>query len=659
MPYELFKEGGKTCVRNKATGESKGCSKNRKMAVAHMRALYWAEGKKKEVVEESVIQAIEAYTQQYPEETELITKEYAEVVSEDEDGSKTKSYYGDAVEAYPSYYGATSFEELDAIEQANETARELSDLNHSFVMLAGNITGNYGMTDQEKLAALKNITNEYGDRIDQQLTNPGNEDKEGDFDEEESGLETKAKWSTAKKNDLPNSAFLYVEPGCKVKSCRHFPYKNASGAVDLAHLRNAIARIPQSNAPGLTAEKKTALQNRARKMLENSKKEESDQNIVEMIVKGIKDFLRPPQPEPEFMIFKEENGQYGWIARYSNKFRDNDNPSEILSEASHKLFVDKVEKGLAPKPELWFWHVPEWKFGEATWVAYDDSGFTLSGGLIDKDPAKEAFAEWLSEQKDIAVSHGMPPSTIKRDESDPSILLEYETREISPLPSKNAANKLTGFIVLDNKETENTEDDMPIPTKKRQELIDVWHVNPSLLDALEKSNATTAEKAAAQGIESKEKTEATQVTEPVQAAAPAVTETPATTPVVPVPENKDAKTSETSQDNPITREEIAEAFANMFIPIQENMLALTKRIEDMTGVVKELQTEDHEKVAKLASNTPAASLGALLAAKSVIGQKSALVDGREKIAKSGPAENKEVEGPAFTIPFLADMLSKK
>ncbi len=44
--------------------------------------------------------------------------------------------------------------------------------------------------------------------------------------------------------------------------------KDASGKVDMAHVRNAIARIPQSNAPGLTDAMKTAMQDKARAMLD-------------------------------------------------------------------------------------------------------------------------------------------------------------------------------------------------------------------------------------------------------------------------------------------------------------------------------------------------------------------------------------------------------
>lgn len=47
MPYALKKMGnGKWAVVNKETGENKGVSVSREMALAHMRALYAHEGKK-------------------------------------------------------------------------------------------------------------------------------------------------------------------------------------------------------------------------------------------------------------------------------------------------------------------------------------------------------------------------------------------------------------------------------------------------------------------------------------------------------------------------------------------------------------------------------------------------------------------------------------
>jgi len=61
-------------------------------------------------------------------------------------------------------------------------------------------------------------------------------------------------WSTKYINDLPDSCFAYIEPGgkkdeegkTKPRSLRHFPYKDKDGKIDLPHLRNALARVPQS-----------------------------------------------------------------------------------------------------------------------------------------------------------------------------------------------------------------------------------------------------------------------------------------------------------------------------------------------------------------------------------------------------------------------------
>lgn len=81
---------------------------------------------------------------------------------------------------------------------------------------------------------------------------------EGKAAEEATDMEgEKATWNTAAVNDLPDSSFLYVEAGggkdkegkTKPRSLRHFPYKDAGGKVDIPHLRNALARIPQSSLP--------------------------------------------------------------------------------------------------------------------------------------------------------------------------------------------------------------------------------------------------------------------------------------------------------------------------------------------------------------------------------------------------------------------------
>ncbi len=116
-----------------------------------------------------------------------------------------------------------------------------------------------------------------------------------------------AEWTVAYQNDLPDDAFLYIEADAEKddtgkttpRSKRHFPYRDASGKVDLPHLQNAVARIPQSNAPGLTAEAKAALQDKARGILEGerpAKADESDgegitMHMAEDVVAKLRDVL--------------------------------------------------------------------------------------------------------------------------------------------------------------------------------------------------------------------------------------------------------------------------------------------------------------------------------------------------------------------------------
>ncbi len=93
----------------------------------------------------------------------------------------------------------------------------------------------------------------------------------------------KARWATAYINDLPDSAFLLVESGGKKdadgcttpRTLRHFPVRDADGKLDVAHVREAVGRIPQAKIPGFDADAKRALQNRARQLLDDAAREDA------------------------------------------------------------------------------------------------------------------------------------------------------------------------------------------------------------------------------------------------------------------------------------------------------------------------------------------------------------------------------------------------
>ncbi len=54
-----------------------------------------------------------------------------------------------------------------------------------------------------------------------------------------------ATWSHRYIQRLPDSAFALIETSAKGKSIRHLPHHDAQGALDIPHLCNALARLPQ------------------------------------------------------------------------------------------------------------------------------------------------------------------------------------------------------------------------------------------------------------------------------------------------------------------------------------------------------------------------------------------------------------------------------
>jgi len=371
-----------------------------------------------------------------------------------------------------------------------------------------------------------------------------------------------------------------------------------------------------------------------------SNKELDETGLVDGVITKLKNFISPSKSDNEsMMLWKEADGTYRWIARYSNKFRDRDNPPEIISEKSHRRFIEMVDKGQAPYPELWLWHIPNWKIGQANWLAYDDTGFAVASGTIDK--GKEPVAEWLTKQEDFLVSHGMPNESIVREDEDPTVIVEHETREISFLPGDVAANTMTGFVI-------NKESDMSIPKDKRTALTDEWKLSANLLDSLEAMNSAEAEKAAEEGVESKEK-EAETETEDEAEVEVEEKETE--------DETKEDTTDEEpeTKENPLTREEVAGAIQSVFTPILDK---INERTETLEKAVVQILKSDEKKIKETISNTPAASLAVLLQ-KGIVGDEDALVKKDDEIADLAPeeADENEVE-PVLGIPFIDRMVQQ-
>jgi hypothetical protein len=86
-------------------------------------------------------------------------------------------------------------------------------------------------------------------------------------------LVEKAVWTTAYRNDLPDSAFLFIESGGEKdddgkttpRTLRKLPYRNDKGNVDMPHLRAALRRLNQT---GLSASNRDSVRRRIESLLE-------------------------------------------------------------------------------------------------------------------------------------------------------------------------------------------------------------------------------------------------------------------------------------------------------------------------------------------------------------------------------------------------------
>lgn len=180
-------------------------------------------------------------------------------------------------------------------------------------------------------------------------------------------------------------------------------------------------------------------------------------------------------------IWKQGN-RYRWMATYSNKYRDEDLPPEIIAEAAHEKFIAEVDVGIHPYPVLLHWHIKNSRWGVADWLAYDkDTGFALASGIVDVGHEKDAEA-MMAMEIPISVSHGMIEESIRRDDDDKSIITSYVTSEISDLPSHAAANKMTEFVIV--KETRK----MKISKKKRDYLRQLGYTEAEI-EGMEDENS--------------------------------------------------------------------------------------------------------------------------------------------------------------------------
>lgn len=603
MPYRMKKnDKGEFCIHNSETGENKGCSATRKMAVGHMRALYAAEG---------------GATMGKKEIDELVTK-----AIEESEAEHLKMYGEPMMEYVP--YGVTTFSALDEYRASQEAADEINSATHDLMSLIGNVMGDPEVED--KVSAIKALADEYGSRISEDLT-----------EMKDLEAEDKATKSEGDGNH-PSSHYLVVEDPEKPTTW-HLRVKNASGKNDHRLMGAAWAALHEgyrgnkyagpkksealSKLKGLYASEGIPTPDKKKDILGKAR------DLLDAVIDRL--FAEEKEIDLEgtsLVVFKDKRGDYRWLARYSNNIRDDDRPREIISSASHRRFVERVDKGLAPYPDLQIWHEKEWTLGKADFVAYDDAGFALASGTFDPSLGEDTIKA-VASLRDWRMSHGMPKVTIKRDEGDPTIITEHETREITYLPAIVAANKRTDFTIFEQKE-----EDM-IPTDKKA-VMKEWGLGEDQIAAIEGLNLFDAEKAKQEGVESKD-TPMESTSEPEQPSGDVV-DTPVETPVV----------EEAGEPAPV----------DVAAVIRDELAPLVERVAALEGEIKAVK-ESQEITIKALNDTPAASLGTILGnIRSAVGAEETRVDGRTSFAKDKPKEAPAGSTEGRTVvPFVNKLIA--
>mgnify|MGYP000899159914 CR=1 FL=1 len=175
------------------------------------------------------------------------------------------------------------------------------------------------------------------------------------------------------------------------------------------------------------------------------------------LMERLRDLL--PKPKQKDAVGLKVIGNH-WLITWSNNFEDRD--GEIFTQKSIDQYVARVDRGVVPPPELWVWHTPGTRIGQASWVGRHDH-FVLAAGEFDETPqAQAAKAYYQRHAHKTGVSHGF---TFPATTFDGKHYHSFNTFEITLLPRDAEANRFTSLEGVKS---------MPLDEKKRANLEAVF-----------------------------------------------------------------------------------------------------------------------------------------------------------------------------------------
>ena len=455
------------------------------------------------------------------------------MVWKDDELEDEKCYDQPSITYYKPYGGAISFEEVDAYHEASEMTSNVNMAKYMFDSIYENINSDDEMSPDEKVTSVEKATKEMIKRMQNPKHSMKDTLKSIVFGQ-------KRTFSTEERKRLAKTGAAMPDGGYPI--------------VTVEDLKNAIRAIGRAANP---AAAKRHIKKRARSL------DKSDLIPKEW---GSK------EADSLFIVTKGINGDWRWLAIFTNKFRDRE--GEIFSDTAHKEYEAWVDE-TKQYPELRMWHIPGSGVGHADCITYADGFMVASGGF---SKGNEDVAERLAGLSNIGVSHGF--AYRESDLTPDGVYKRYRTFELSALPIEKAANNWTAFTLeLLKKEVE-----MGLNPDKREFLVKALgeervgrleEVLPQLSKDLEEAGVGWKDLAEAMDSESDTDVETT-VEDKESDKKPEDKK----------PEDEEKKT----EDKSVDIKELTGAFKELLAPLAE---AITQLQTD----IKELEKSDDEKIA--------------------------------------------------------------
>lgn len=391
--------------------------------------------------------------------------------------------------------------------------------------------------------------------------------------------------------------------------------------------------------------------------------------ITSFILSHSKTSEEPPDSikeyKPSTYIFKAEDGLYYGVGIVSNNRLDRH--EQIITSDGHRKAVTAMDEGIYKTvigydmPQIWLWHLPA-AIGDALKVAYDERGFLITAWRQrDDDFSTKAHQVLEKIQGTLGMSHSFPALFTEFDAENPDHIIGYFPREFTLLPLQKAANWLTGTAAIMFKEDGN----MRIPDHKREWFAENFGEEfvaefDKRLDLLEQ--AADAARLPKKELDMPEKNEGQEAVEEEITEAATVEEGEEVEEVAEETETEVEGAAETEEEEEEATEEVLtgmtpteftlpkEALDEIVAGVKEPFDLLLKQVQEMNQTVSSLiervdslEKDEGGKLARKAADTPAASLGTLIA-RSVIGNPGAQLDyEKERELYRSPDETKEVD----------------